>query len=284
MLYNPLMENKTINQIISEKQKMNRVNKVTEDFFRSEFKRDPLLVSRDKKSRIIIFSRVPGIKDGVQLQIHILCKDAHGFATLPVVGIIKINENSNKDLVIESLSISKEAQNNGIGKLALQYIENIAAMGSHNQILVNSPVNKTLLNSENNNLESENLSQDNESVEFFDKNLYLFASCGYETDWKRGNEVEGTIPLKKTNPTSKVIKHGIADSPIKISPNDNAFAITEYHEAFNASENNETLTEKFDSLSNLTPVIVYPDNKSIQEFEKFLKYEKDRPLLKIRFK
>ncbi len=263
------MEKISINQIINERQKNNRINKVTADFIRSEFKNSPVLISRDKNSHIIVFTRVPYLLNGIQLNIHELCKDNLNILALPVVGRLELSVNENNELAINNLSVINQARNQGIGKLALQLAENVALENDLKTIIINSPLNSTMLN--------------DCECQLFDKNLYILASAGFETDWHSMENIEGTVPCKKKNLKHHDLRYGAEKSEFEISKNNIIFSMSDYHNQF-ASEDLDVPFNGEKSFENYSPISVLPETKSMLNYEKLLRSEKGSvPLLKGKF-
>lgn len=273
------MEKKDINTIIGEHQKINRMNKVTRDFVSSQFGKKPLLISRDDNSHVLVLIEGSPLDEKEVVECRMLCKSRGGMLALPIVGAISFDTLNNDTLKIEEVVVPDAVRNNGIGRLLIQFAENIALERDCRSVVIDCPLNKTRLNSVKSEAElseEERIALLGSTDGYFDKNLYICATLGYGTDWERNGCDEYSTPVRKDNLSKLDLRYGRVKSETKISPESDDYKITQLHEFFNAGADSSVHFPDQRPISEYEPISAEPTKKDLLTYERILNKDKTK--------
>lgn len=264
------MENLDRNDIVSKYQKMNRVRKVTSDYAKEVLTREPLLVTFDKNSHLLVLVKGTPADEREMIRCHMLCKNNAGLC-FPLVGVLGYTTGKDSDFKIEEVAVANEMMSQGIGKILIQFAENIALESGKESVVVDSLLNRTeFAETANRPKTVDDIIFDN-NENYFDKNLFIYATLGYGTDWDRQGVSEASIPLRKDNLAKNDLRFGLDKSrTAELDPHSQEFKLSQFHNFFNAQRDIDVVFEDNKIIKSAEPIVFVPTKEGLLSYEKML--------------
>lgn len=218
-------------------------------------------VSRDRNGHALILN-IEGNSSPLFFYIQMLGTNDDGEPVLFNVGRAKVLflTNCQRKIMINIAEIHAEFRSCGLGRILLQFIENFACDNSIPLITLESYLNRTELD---------------EGKCEFDKNLYFYATQGYEEDYDVEDFNYTVVPMKKSKLSKSILDYGFDKPLIKLDKHDDMFKMRTFHDIM-GYKSLETTVEKINQLntSAFHPIVVSPTEKSLSELQELLSNNK----------